>query len=139
MIEASVRKLLINAQPVQTLVGDRVYLGYEAQNERRARIVVTLASRVNDHTFDGPAGYITGSVNVACLAPSYADAKTLTDAARTVLDNYTGFGVSTYIEIDRLEVDEERDIPAAPLEGQALPTFGVNLSVSFLYRDDRNQ
>lgn len=114
MIEPSFRKILTEASSVQALVGNRVFLGADAQDERRARIVITLTGRDNDHCFDGPAGYSTGVMNVACLAPTYADAKTLTDAARKALDGYEGLGVTPYIEIDYIEVESEEDIPAVP-------------------------
>src|SRR5438094_4376122 len=110
MIEPSFRKLLTINQAVAAIVGDRVYVGHDQQNERRARIVITLSNRDNAHCFDGPAGYSTGVMNVACLAPVYADAKTLTDAARKVLDGYEGAGVNPTVVIDYIEVDSEQDI-----------------------------
>jgi hypothetical protein len=138
MIEPSFRKILTDAPAVRALVADRVYLGADQQNERRARIGIKLDDRDNPHCFDGPAGYATGVMNVACLAPTYAAAKTLTDAARTALDGYEGFGVTPYIEIDYIEVESEADIESVPLEGQSQPTFGVALSCAFMFTDDSN-
>lgn len=137
MIEPSFRAILLASQPVRLLTEDRVYLGNADQNERRSRIVLTLTSRENAHCLDGPAGYSTGLMNVACLAPSYQKSKELADAARAALDGYTGLGVSSYIEIHLIEIESEEDIHAAPLEGQGVsPTFGVSLTARFMFHKD---
>jgi hypothetical protein len=136
MIEPSFRTILLAAQPVRLLVDDRVYLGNAAQSERRPRIVLTLISRENAHCIDGAAGYGTGAMNVACLAPTYQGAKELADAARSALDCYVGLGVTSFVEIHWIEIESEEDIHVAPLEGQAVPTFGVSLTARFMFHKD---
>jgi hypothetical protein len=135
MIEPSIRQLLTTTGgPVAPLVDDRVYLGGAPQDERRARIVLTVLSKSPDHTFEGPNGCTTGSIQVACLAPTYQAAHELADAARSMLDGHEGEGVSPEISIDYIEIDDESDIVAMTPPGQPQQTFGVALEASFMFQ-----
>jgi hypothetical protein len=116
------------------LVGDRVYFGLAPQNERRPRIVLSLVSSISAHTFTGLAGYAKGRVQVDCLAPTYADAKALADAAQDALDNYVGTVDGT--AIDWIETEEARDVPTAPPVGTARPTtYGVSFDAKFMCKE----
>ncbi len=130
MIEGGFKKILDSNTPVNDVTQGRTLWQQGDQDERRARIVLTLISRDDDHTFDGPSGYATGTVEVACLAPTYTAAKQLAQLARAALDNFTG--VSDGTTFGYIEVTNEKDVPAAPLVGQAKATFGVSLSADFL-------
>jgi hypothetical protein len=134
MIEPSFRELLIAADgPLAPLVGDRVYLGIAPQDERRPRIVLTVLSKVPDQTFEGPSGYTTGSIHLACLAATYQLSHEVANAARSILDGYEGFGVSEQITIDFIEITDESDIQAMTPPGQPQATFGDALTADFMF------
>lgn len=135
MIEPAFRTLIVNAPAVAAIAQDRVYLGAAAQNERRARVVLTLVTATHPHTFEEHGGYVQGRMQADCLAPDYKTAKQLTEAVKNALDNYTG--TTAGIAIDYIEVEDESDIPRLPLEGQAVPTFGVSVEALFQYQFQR--
>ena len=136
MIEPTFRKLLADPdRGVFPLTDDRVYIGSPEQDERRPRIVLTVLSKKPEHTFDGPAGYTTGQMQVACLAPKYADARAIADAAAPpILDNYEGAGFDDSISIDYLEIDDDHDIPSMTPVGQPQPMHGIALVVNFQFQ-----
>jgi hypothetical protein len=132
MIEPAVRQIIANDAAVVVVVGDRVWLGQRPQGERRPGVVLTRTGGGDPHCLDGSAGYETGTMQADVLCPSYAEAKQLARKVADALDNFSGTVAG--VEIDWLSVDDEADIPAAPLEGKASPTFGVALEVSFMHQ-----
>lgn len=130
MIEPGLRILLANNDPVKGIVDDRVYFVIAPQNERRPRIVLTLMSAVPGFTFEGRGGYVNGLMQINCLAPTYEQAKQLAQAVRDAVDGYAGTQDGTVFGF--IETDNTRDIPMAPLEGKALPTFGVSVDAAFM-------
>lgn len=132
-IEPVFRTLLVAAPAVSALVADRVYFANRPQDERRACVVLTLAGANGQHTHDGPAGWVDGVMRLDCLAPSYKAAKELASAVRAAIDGYAGTVAGTAVQY--IEVDSQEDIEAAPLEGRALPTFGISIECSFLYTE----
>lgn len=133
MIEPAFRSLLVGNEPVAAIVADRVYFSAGPQDERRARIVLRTVSAVPGRTFKGRAGYVTGRMQVDCLAPTYPQAKQLTKAALSALDNYSGTVAD--VRVDLIECEDAADITTAPLEGKATPTFGVSIDARFMYHD----
>jgi hypothetical protein len=51
-------------------------------------------------------------------------------ALQALLDDYSGVAAETAVEY--VEVDETADVPMEPLEGRALPTFGVTIDARFM-------
>ena len=137
MIEPSIRKILL-AGPAIAALGGRVFLGAAPQDERRARVMLTVLSKVFPHCHDGPAGYQTGSVQAACLAPTYQAAHELAEAVRLKLDGYQGFGITPQVEVLHLEIEEAEDIEREVFEGQGEPTYGVAMPCRFILQDDSN-
>jgi hypothetical protein len=131
-IEPAFRSLLIGDNPVKAIVDDRVWLGSRPQNERRPGVVLTLTVATHPHTFEEHGGYVQGTMQADCLAPDYKTAKQLADAVKNALDTY--MGTVNGLVIDFIETDSESDIPRLPLEGQAVPSFGVSLEFSFQYQ-----
>lgn len=136
MIEPSIRKLLTDPGTLNPVLGDRCYLGNAPQNERRARVVLTVLSKQYPHAHDGDAGYQTGNVQVACLAPTYQQAQELAKAVRRKLDGYEGFGVNAQVEILHLEIEDAEDIQRETFAGQGDPTYGVALGCRFIIQED---
>jgi hypothetical protein len=133
MIVPAVRTILAGDSAVASVAIDRIWLGVRPQNERRAGIVLTLVNGEHPHTLEEHAGYVTGTVQVDCLAPTYREARELAAKVITAIDRYSGVAAST--TIDWLMVETESDVPTQPLEGAAVaPTFGVSLEVSFMHQ-----
>jgi hypothetical protein len=136
MIEPSIRKLLTSAGTLTPILGDRVFLGNAPQDERRARVVLNVLSKTFPHCHDGRAGYQTGTIQVACLAPTYQHAHELADAVRLRLDMYEGFGVTPQVEILHLEIEDAEDIEREPFDGQGEATYGVAMPCRFILEDN---
>lgn len=134
MIEVAFRKILAADETVAGLVTDRIYFINRPQNERRPSIMQNLVSQVvPGMTYNGQ-DYSTGRMQLACLAPTYPQAKELAKAARAAVDGFTGTEDGT--DIGYLVVDSYRDIPVMPLQGAATPaTFGVSIDVTFLIKE----
>lgn len=133
MIEAAFRTLLVAHAAVAPLVVDRVYFLTRPQNERRAGVALNLVGSNPEHTMEGRGGYVTGTMRLDCLAETYKAAKELAVAVRDAIDGYAGTVAGT--AIGYIEVDSQEDIEAAPLEGRAVPQFGVSVECSFLYTE----
>lgn len=135
MIESAIRLILVGDETVNAITGERITFGIADQNERRARIMLSIVDKTNWHTLTGKAGYTTGRLEAACLAPSYQEAKELAIAVTEALDCFEGMvDEVTDISISYLTVDTENDIPVVVPEGAALPsTYGVMLNFNFMY------
>lgn len=135
MIEVAIRQILLaNNSTVPSLADNRVFFGNRPQNERRAGIVLTKTSEVTYQTLNGKAGYSIGRMQLDCLAPTYPAVKELAKAAKDTIENFTlaGGGVVDETLIAYLEIEDEADIPMAPLLGEASPTYGVSLTCRFM-------
>ena len=137
MIEQTFRKLLTTSAPaLETLVADRVFVGTANQDERRPRVVLSLLSRTQDHDMDGPAGPVSGEVQIACLAVDYPTAKAVAAAARSRINGYTGTGFNVSVEVDFIHVTDEQDITNTAPQGQGSASFGVAITASFQMNQD---
>lgn len=121
---------------LESLVGDRVFLGTANQDERRPRVVLTLLSRTQDHDMDGPAGPVSGEVQIACLATDDPTAKSAAAAARSRINGYTGTGFNVSVDVDFIHVTDEQDIQQAAPQGQGSATFGVAMTAQFQMTQD---
>jgi len=130
MIEPVIRTILAADAAVSAKVADRVYLGPGPQNERRARICLTLLSSPLPYTFDGPSDYRSGTMQAACLAPTYREAHDLAEAVVAALNNIEPPGPSGLV-LHYVEPTDIEEIEAQPLEGQAQPTFGRAIPIDF--------
>lgn len=129
---------IVNNPPAVGVTPDpgmaRIYFGLAGQNDMRPRIVLSLSNVQHEHTFTGHAGYVTGSIEAACLAPDYLVSKQLAAAVITALDGYEGpvSGVAG-LNIQYLTVDSENDIPVVVPEGKPAPdTRGVSVTFNFM-------
>jgi hypothetical protein len=128
MIEPVIRTILAGA--LADKVGDRVYLGAGPQDERRARIVLTLLTSTLPQCFDGPGGYRYGTIQASCLAPDYRAATELADAVAAALNGFAGPAPSGVV-LHYVEPTEIEDIQRETFEGKGLPTFGKAVPIDF--------
>jgi len=131
-IEPAIRTILATDPTVTAIVDDRIWLGVRPQDERRAGIVIQLITSNFMQTLDDHAGYTTGTVQLSILAPTYREAKELTDTTIEAIDQYTGTAAG--LQVDWIIVDTVSDIQSAPIEGKAVPTLGVAIECSFMHK-----
>jgi hypothetical protein len=74
-------------------------------------------------------------MQVDCFAATYQAAHELADKARKELDDFTGLVTGMNATVELIEVEAERDLPAAPTEGRITPTFGVSLDARYLMNE----
>jgi Protein of unknown function (DUF3168) len=132
VVEVALRKLLAANAPVESLVADRIFFVSKPQNERRASVVIQRITTRKLRRLIGDYIWERATLQLDCLAGTYPDAKALATAVSECLDQYEGTQDGT--TFGYVLVDDERDILAAPLQGQALPLFGQSLDVSCLFR-----
>lgn len=133
MIEPAVRSVLLADADVALAVADRVWFALRPQGERRAGVVIARQNGSDPGNLDGPAGYVVGTLQLDCLAPTYKDAKLLAAKVTSAIDGYTGTIGGT--QIDWLTVADHSDVPVMPPEGKSTPqTFGVSLTVDFQHQ-----
>lgn len=130
MIDTALRAILLADTDVAAVVDERVWFGLRPQGERRAGIVIRRTGGSDPGTLEGSAGYVTGSMDLDVLAPTYKDAKQLAVRVTTAIDGYSGAIAGTLI--DWLAVSDDSDIPQIPPEAKSTPTtYGVSLTVDF--------
>lgn len=149
MIEPSLRLLLASHQPLTDIVGDRIYFVTRPQNERRPCITLKRVSTIYARTFGKESGWSKGRMQIDCFGENYETAKRITGRVRDVVDGFADdvkpndarYAIAATIRdrckirIQYLEVEDERDIEAAPLIGNATPTFGTTIDTRFLYEE----
>jgi hypothetical protein len=131
MIEPVIATMLLNSPEVAALVADRVYPGAGKENERRARIVLTLLSSTLPQCLDGPAGYRQGTIQAACLATDYRTAHDIAEAVVQAVNTASNSPSPSGLVLHYLEPTDVEDIQAAPFSGQGLPTFGKSVPIDF--------
>src|SRR4051812_15709762 len=109
MIESAMRQVLISNTAVAAVIAGRCWFQVRPQGERRPGVVLSRSGGSDPGNIDGPAGFVQGTMQVDCLAPTYPDAKALAAKVASALDGYSGAVGTT--EIDYMSVDDQSDIP----------------------------
>lgn len=149
MIEAAIKLLLASDEQLRELVGDRIYFVMRPQDERRPCVILKRVSTFFARTFGGDSGWPKGRMQIDALAESYPTVKRIVQRVRDVIEGFADdvkqsdprYAVTATIRercrirIQYLEVEDERDIEAAPLVGKATPTFGTSVDTRFLYEE----
>lgn len=126
MIETKIRAILANDEAVAAIVADRIWGGIKRQNERGPSIVYSLIADIDQPTMEAAGDWQTGIVQIDCFAATYAAVKELAAAVRAAL------AAAEDAEIGYIDLDNINDIPAEPLEGDAVPLFGVTFDAAFM-------
>lgn len=127
-----VQKILNQTPAVSSVIEGRAWLGFRPQDDRRPGVVIKLVSARPAHTFDGPGGYVQGTVQVDVLTGDYALTRSLANAVAAALDDFTG--TVDGVAVDYIELADAGEIPAAPLAGRAIPTFGIGLELHYQHQ-----
>jgi len=113
MIESAIRSILINDDTVKAIT-TRCYPVTIPQSPTYPLILYTKISGDRDHTLRGASGHAHPRFQIEAWSESYTGAKTLADAIRNALDDYTGTAAGTVI--GSCLIDSERDIYESEIE-----------------------
>ena len=113
MIESALRYILVNDTTVKAIT-TRCYPVTIPQDPTYPLILYTKISGMRDHALRGASGHAHPRFQVEAWAETYTAAKTLADAIRNALDDYTGTASGTYIA--SCLIDSERDIYEPEIE-----------------------
>jgi hypothetical protein len=87
------------AQPdIAAIVGDGIYPLFIPQGREPPCIVYQQIDAARQVTYDGTNNLVGASVQFDCLAKKYADARTLADAVRGALTDFTGSMAGTTVK-----------------------------------------
>ena len=92
--------------PPVALAGGRIY-PRTPQNATRPFIRYTRISTSRNQSLTGPVGVTEASVQVDCMADTYADAKSLADAVRVVLHGYRGAWGTLRAQLVHLQAEND--------------------------------
>jgi len=106
MIETALRYILINDATVKAIT-TRCYPVTLPQSPTYPLILYTKITGMRDHTLRGASGHAHPRFQIEAWAKTYTGAKTLADAIRDALDDYTGTASGTVI--GSCLIDSERD------------------------------
>ena len=129
MIAASIYSILTGDVTVTGLVKARVYSALVPERCKRPYVVFRILPGTNDETLDGKDGLMDGLFQVDCIAASQDGARSLADAVRSALSDYTGT-IGGH-EVLRVKFDNELDnweleiAGGEPIIGRVTQTWGV--------------
>ncbi|MBW2647169.1 MAG: DUF3168 domain-containing protein [Deltaproteobacteria bacterium] len=113
MIESAIRYILVNDATVKAIT-TRCYPVTIPQSPTYPLILYTKISGDRDHTLRGASGHAHPRFQIEAWADTYTGAKTLADAIRNALDDYTGTVTGTVI--GSCLIDSERDMYESEIE-----------------------
>jgi hypothetical protein len=131
MVEPAFRVRLVTDPAIAAVVADRVYHNIRPADERRPCLVLTRVSTFFARRFGGDSSTTKGRMQVDVFGESYQEVKELAAKVRGRLDGFTGTVAGT--RFFYIEVEDERDVPAAPLAGRATPLYAVSIDARFLF------
>jgi len=113
MIETALRYILINDATVKAIT-TRCYPVALPQSPTYPLILYTKITGMRDHTLRGASGHAHPRFQIEAWAKTYTGAKTLADAIRDALDDYTGTAAGTVI--GSCLIDSEQDMYESEIE-----------------------
>lgn len=118
-IEAAIRTLLNGDPDVARITGGRIDAAGRPAGALPNVVYQLIGSR-RTYSNDGPTGLRHATVQVSSYARDYTPAKELAAAVGAVLDGYSGTvgEPPNVVLVHSAFVDDERDAPAPPAEGQ---------------------
>jgi len=113
MIESALRSILITDDTVKAIT-TRCYPIAIPQSPTYPLILYTKITGMRDHTLRGASGHAHPRFQIEAWAETYTEAKTLADAIRNALDDYSGTVLGTVIW--SCLIDSEQDIYESEIE-----------------------
>lgn len=90
MIEVGIVQHLLADPDVASLCGTRIYPLLLPETVSFPAATYQTISTVSDYTFDGASGFTQARIQIDVWATRYLDAKSLSEAIRSVLDAFDG-------------------------------------------------
>lgn len=129
-IEASLKTYLSAQGGIASLAGSRIYRGHAPQGAISPLteswlpfIVLQRITGGHEHELSGGAGIAQPTIQIDCIAPTYGQAKELSEAVRAVLQGYSGAMSSDTVRVATLE--NEIDIIEPPETAAERPVHRV--------------
>ena len=107
MIELALRSILITDDTVKAIT-TRCYPVTIPQSPTYPLILYTKITGMRDHALRGASGHAHPRFQIEAWAETYTEVKTLADAIRNALDDYSGTVLGTVI--GSCLIDSERDM-----------------------------
>lgn len=131
-VATAIVSLIHESGPVTSQIGGRLNAVGLPDLMPRPNIVYQIIDTSRVYSNDGPTGLKRAMVQLTCYADTYPAAKSLAAAVATVFDGYVGTAPDGTV-IQSTFIDDERDAPAPPPEGQSRGAAGVLLVLLIAY------
>lgn len=110
MIENALYNLLKNNADVAALAGSRIYPAIAPEDTDAAYIVYQCISAPRDHTLTGSSSLVQARFQLSCWSGTHDGVKSLKDAVRSALDNFSDTEPVTSIDIQCIHFEDEGDL-----------------------------
>ena len=118
----------------RTAAGGRVYpAGRVPSDAALPYVVYQVVSRLHEQHQGAAAGLARARVQIDVWGSSYAEADSVAEQIRDVLDGYAGVEASTTIE--RAMLDDDNDTEQVPTSGDERSTAGVSSDYLVWHRE----
>lgn len=97
-MQGDFRTILTGDAGVAALVGTRIYWNTLPQGSVKPSICLHLISEINTHTMGGTVDLEDSTVQVDCWAGTLADSLAVSEAAKLILDGYSGTVAATVFQ-----------------------------------------
>lgn len=133
MIEPAIYNLLKDNTAVAAIVSTRIYPDYVPQNALIPAITYQQLSGTRDHTLTDSVDMVPSSWQLNCWEENMPDARSLANAVRVALDNYSGTKSSTVIQC--IHLDDEGDILERKPGSDVITRFGKRLDFRIWFNE----
>jgi hypothetical protein len=133
MIRNSIRQYLLSKLAVTNIIGTRLYPVVLPQLESVPAIVYRRISGGHNHNIDKATGSAIPVFELDCWADTYAQAETLAEAVRGVMQGFDGTMGDTVVTACIL--DDETDDYEPPDEGSDRGVFSITLRYRIRYTE----
>lgn len=132
-IRAAIKQYLGGQAALTAIVEDRIFPVARPQSSDLPAIVFKRLNGAHAHWITGGAGRADPRFMVDCLAATYADADTLAEAVRTVMQGFSG--TVNGVVITSVILDDEADDIDEPQDGTDRVAFHIPLIFKIQYRE----
>jgi hypothetical protein len=133
VIEKSLYYILANDATIAGLVSTKIYPNHIPQSATAPMIVYVQITGDRDHVLGSATGYVKATFQLNLWDDDYSGARTLANAVRNLLDDYSG-AVGTVV-IHRILIENERDISEFPSDTQLLFRYGKVLDFTVWFNE----
>ena len=133
VIEEALKAKLIADATILGLVSTRVYPGIIPQSGTMPCIMYRQIFGGRDHVMAGASGLVHSTYEIICVADTYAEAKSVSEAVRSELDGYNG--TASGVVIQDISLIDEEDMPNIEDESEKLRKHRKQLTFTIWYKE----